>query len=158
MCAALTRGTATLLVAVLAVGLATKTAFSAELAREVLDGPMKVEVIRVIDGDTIVVRVHPWLGLFIESRVRLARIDAPELRGRSSSETTLAGRAKDRLGQLLASGTAHIDHVRPDKYGGRVRAHVLDSSGVDVGAVLIAAGLARPYHGERRKSWCADQG
>ncbi len=158
MLEALRRPAGPLVVAVFALGLAVATAESAELAREVLDGPVTVEVIRVIDGDTIVVRAHPWLGVFIETRVRLAGIDAPELRGRCDSETALAGRAKDRLAELLAGGVAHLDGVRHDKYGGRVRARVLDGAGTDVGAVLIAAGLARPYHGERRKPWCAGQG
>ncbi len=145
-------------VAVLSVGFAVSAGKAAELAREVLDGPVSVEVIRIIDGDTIVVRVHPWLGVFIETRVRLAGIDAPELRGRCESEIVLAGRARDRLAELLAAGVARLDDIRHDKYGGRVRARVLGVDGADVGAMLVAAGLARPYHGERRGSWCSDPG
>lgn len=146
-------------VAVLAAPmLALAPAGAAELAREVLDGPVPVEVIRIIDGDTIVVRAHPWLGVFVETRVRLAGIDAPELRGRCDGEIALAGRARDRLAELLAGGSARLDDVRHDKYGGRVRARVLDGNGVDVGAALIAAGLARPYHGERRRPWCPAEG
>ena len=144
--------------AVPALVLALAPVGAAELAREVLDGPVPVEVIRIIDGDTIVVRAHPWLGVFIETRVRLAGIDAPELRGRCDGEIALAGRARDRLTELLAGGSARLDDVRHDKYGGRVRARVLDGNGVDVGAVLVAAGLARPYHGERRRPWCPAEG
>ena len=138
--------------------LALAPAGAAELAREVLEGPVPVEVIRIIDGDTIVVRAHPWLGVFIETRVRLAGIDAPELRGRCDGEIALAGRARDRLAELLAGGAARLDDVRHDKDAGRVRARVLDGNGVDVGAALIAAGLARPYHGERRRPWCPAEG
>jgi len=131
---------------------------AAEPVREVLDGPVTVEVIRIIDGDTIVVRAHPWLGVFIEAHVRLAGIDAPELRGRCDGETALAGRARDRLAELLAGGVARLDDIRHDKYGGRVRARVFDAGGLDVGEVLVAAGLARSYHGERRRSWCSESG
>ena len=142
----------------LAVGLMVSPGDAVELAREVLEGPVSVEVIRVIDGDTIVVRAHPWLGVFIETRVRLAGIDAPELHGHCDGEIVLAGRARDRLAELLAGGVAQLDDIRNDKYGGRVRARVLGAAGVDVGAVLVAAGLARAYHGERRGSWCPDHG
>ncbi len=144
--------------AMLAMGLALSAGEAGEFAREVLEGPVTVEVIRVIDGDTIVVRVHPWLGMFIESRVRLAGIDAPELHGRCDEETALAGQARDRLAQLLAGGEARLDDIRNDKYGGRVRARVFDAAGLDVGTVLVAAGLARPYHGEKRQPWCSAPG
>ena len=36
---------------------------------------------------------------------------------------------------------------------GRVRADVADAAG-DIGHALLEAGLVRPYHGERRESWC----
>ena len=147
-----------MVVLALVLALAVSAGEAAELAREVLDGPVAVEVIRIIDGDTIVVRAHPWLGVFIETRVRLAGIDAPELRGRCDGETALAVQARDRLAELLAAGTARLDDIRHDKYGGRVRARVLDGEGGDVGAALVAAGLARPYHGERRQPWCPDAG
>ncbi|MEI6559714.1 MAG: thermonuclease family protein [Rhodospirillaceae bacterium] len=145
-------------IAGLAFGLQVSAGPAAELARDVLQGPVAVDVIRVIDGDTIVVRAHPWLGVFIETSVRLAGIDAPELHGRCDGEIALAARARDRLAELLAGGAARLDDIRHDKYGGRVRARVLDSAGLDVGAALIAAGLARPYHGERRAPWCSDPG
>jgi endonuclease YncB( thermonuclease family) len=40
-----------------------------------------------------------------------------------------------------------------DKFGGRVRAEISDADG-DIARALIAEGLARPYHGERRQPWC----
>jgi len=35
-----------------------------------------------------------------------------------------------------------------------VRADVADATG-DIAQALLAAGLARAYHGERRETWCA---
>ena len=142
----------------LALGVAVSSAGASERGRDILEGPVTVDVVRVIDGDTIAVRAHPWLGVFIETNVRLAGIDAPELHGRCAEETDLALRAKERLTELLAAGVARLDDIQHDKYGGRVRARVLDASGADVGASLIASGLARPYHGERRRPWCRDPG
>jgi len=40
-----------------------------------------------------------------------------------------------------------------DKFGGRVVALVEDGAG-DLGSALLAARLAVPYDGGRRKPWC----
>ena len=40
-----------------------------------------------------------------------------------------------------------------DKYGGRVLGHVI-IDGQSLSDMLIRAGLARPYHGEAKSSWC----
>jgi len=41
----------------------------------------KAEIIRVIDADTLEVLIDLGLGVFKKERVRLARIDAPEIHG-----------------------------------------------------------------------------
>ena len=62
-------------------------------------------------------------------------------------------KAKTRLEQLIASGTARIiESGRLDKYGRTLA--VLTVNGQDVAATMIGEGLARPYHGERRQGWC----
>jgi len=43
-----------------------------------------------------------------------------------------------------------------DKYGGRVLADAATRSVPDISAAMLAAGLARPYGGGKRQSWCAD--
>ena len=48
--------------------------------RALIEGPVPAIVTRVIDGDTIEVRVQIWLEQEILVRIRLAGIDAPELR------------------------------------------------------------------------------
>ncbi len=78
----------------------------AVLAGERLVGPLPAEVISVIDGDTLEVRVHIWLGQDISTRVRLAGIDAPELKGKCDREKDLARRARAYLvTQLGSSGS-----------------------------------------------------
>ena len=42
------------------------------------------------------------------------------------------------------------------KYAGRVTARITIGSKGDLGAALIRAGLARPYDGGARGSWCSD--
>ncbi|MCX5512260.1 nuclease [Kaistia algarum] len=102
------------------------------------------ESLRVVDGDTV------RLGA---ERIRLIGLDAPELHGKCREEKRLAMRARDRLAELLATDDVEIIRsVRLDKY--RRTLAIVRADGVDVARVLISEGLARPYHGERRRSWC----
>jgi micrococcal nuclease len=52
-------------------------------------------------------------------------------------------------------GLLTLVDLRPDKYFGRVVGRVLTVAGDDAGAMLVREGLARPYSGGRRQSWCA---
>ncbi|MCF4164336.1 thermonuclease family protein [Zavarzinia compransoris] len=119
-----------------------------------MPGPFFAEVIEVVDGDTMDVRVHIWLGQEVVTRVRLAGIDTPELRGECPAEKALAARARDMLSNLVAAGEVTLRDVAFDKYGGRVLARVTDGEGRALGERLIAAGLARPYDGKARAGWC----
>jgi endonuclease YncB( thermonuclease family) len=134
----------------LGVGAAT-----ASLAGEQLRGPVDAEVVRVVDGDTIEVRALIWFGQSVDVRVRINGVDAPEMEARCADERRRALQARDYLVQRVGGGYVRLSSVVYDKYGGRVRAIVSDGGG-DVGSALIAKGLARPYHGERRQSWCAE--
>ena len=100
----------------------------AAAAAEPLPGPVSAEVVRVIDGDTIEVRVRVWLGQFVETRVRLADIDAPELRGACAGETALAQRALAHLADLLATGAVTLRDIRYGTFAGRVVARVETSA------------------------------
>lgn len=119
-----------------------------------LPGPIPAEVLDVLDGDTLAVRAIIWLGQAVETHVRLSGIDAPELRAHCAEEKEKAEAARDFARRLLADGRARLIEVQADKYGGRVRARVLTSSGADLSQSLLDAGLVRPYHGERRRPWC----
>ena len=92
-------------------------------AEELIEGPVQAALVRVIDGDTIEVRAHLWLGLELTTRVRLADIDAPELDGSCPAERDLAKSAREFLARSLSS-TLVLYEVRKDKYGGRVVARV----------------------------------
>src|SRR5580700_1393186 len=82
------------------------------------------EVVRIIDGDTFVARLHTGPGGEVETRVRLRSIDAAELHARCSKELRLALAARAALQRLLAEGSVMLSHVGPDKYPGRVDANV----------------------------------
>jgi len=89
--------------------------------------------------------------------VRIAGFDTPEIRARCAAEQAGAVAARDALRGLLAAGRVTMDRIRRDKYPGRVGARVF-VDGQDIASMMLARGdgLARPYQGGRRGSWCAD--
>jgi len=140
-------------VAAVAVAVLAAVSGDAEV-RDVLSGPVPAEVVGILDGDTIAVRAHIWLGQELATHVRLTGIDAPELHGKCERERRLAAAARDFLAQRLVERRVTLSEVQVDKYGGRVRARVTTDQGEDVADVLLRAGLARPYGGGARKPWC----
>ena len=127
--------------------------FTASAAEPPLPGPYGAEVVRVLDGDSFEARVKIWLGQEVVVTVRLAGIDAAELSAPCASARIFAHAARGYLTAQIAAGGVRLSDVSADKYGGRVVATVT-VNGADIGAVLLAAGLARPYRG-RRPDWCA---
>ena len=105
--------------------------------------------IRAVDGDT----VEAWF-----TRWRLVGFDTPETGGRAKcpQERARGLEARARLDTLARSRKAVLVPSWPawrgDKYGRRLAQLLVD--GKDAGAILIAEGLARPYAGGRRGSWC----
>jgi endonuclease YncB( thermonuclease family) len=115
-----------------------------------------VDVIRTIDGDTFLARVHLSSGLDLTTRVRLRGIDAPELKAACPQELQMAEAATDALRALLGEGEVTISNIGPDKYNGRVDAEVATRKTPNVSAAMLAAGHARSYNGGRRNGWCAN--
>jgi endonuclease YncB( thermonuclease family) len=112
-----------------------------------------VEVVRVIDGDTFEARIAVWPNHIVQTHVRLARINAPEMRGHCAREKTLADAARSRLAALLNSPEpVLLAHVRPDKYFGRVVAEVRIGS-TDAGDILLREGRVVRYG--QRAHWCS---
>ena len=123
-------------------------------AGEVVPGPVPARVLTVIDGDTIAVRARIWIGHDVETRVRLAAVDAPELRGGCERERLLAATARDFLIEKIGGAVVTLTDIRYDKFGGRVLARVQTVAGDDLAALLVGAGLGRAYRGGKRLSWC----
>jgi len=115
-----------------------------------------VDVIRTIDGDTFLARVHMSPGLDLTTRVRLRGIDAPELKASCPQELQMAEAASEALRRLLGEGEVAIFNIGPDKYGGRVVADVATRKTANVSSALLAAGHARSYSGGHRMGWCAN--
>ena len=118
-----------------------------------LAGPVPAEVLRVIDGDTLEVRAHIWLGQQIETLLRIYGIDAPELKAKCAAERAAARRARDALVERIGDQPVMLRDIRFEKYAGRVMSRV-ESGGTDVGRALIGDGLVRSYAGKKRERWC----
>lgn len=123
------------------------------LAAEALAGPVSAIVERIVDGDTVDVRARIWLGQTLTVRVRIDGVDTPEMRSSCADERRLAVTARDYLTRRLLDKEVTLLRVVYDKFGGRVRAELIDAEG-SVAQALLSAGLARPYYGEARGPWC----
>ena len=107
----------------------------------------------MIDGDTFEAAADIWLDQQISIRVRIAGIDAPELRARCDAERKGAEAARDYLARRIEGADVKLSAVRYDKFGGRVDAVVADGGG-DIAHAMIHARLARAYDGGHRDGWC----
>ncbi len=109
----------------------------------------------VIDGDTFSAAVNLDADTTVSVRVRLRNVDTPEMSSDCEYERTRATAARDRLAQIIPTGSiVELTNVKDDKYLGRIDANVKNASGADVGEILIREKLGRKYNGGRRKPWC----
>lgn len=127
-------------------------------AREVVAGPIAARVVRIVDGDTLIVRARIWLGQEVETAVRLDGIDTPELKSPCAAERELAGRARDTIAGLADGRRVVLRDVRYGKFAGRVLARIETESGQDLATALLERGLGRAYRGGRRDGWCGGAG
>lgn len=113
--------------------------------------------VRVIDGDTVELVESDEL-------VRLADIDTPETRPSRGytpppCEVARGRRATEAVRAILAAvEDVHVlrrmrgDAIATDRYGRTLGWLIVD--GVDLGAWLVASGLARPYVPGAKGDWC----
>ena len=122
-----------------------------------LANPYDFTITKVIDGDTV--KFHagflpPELGN--ELSLRIIGIDTPE-KGRLSQcpEENAKGLAATEFTKIAVNSATKKQIVLKgwDKYGGRVLGE-LYLDGKSLGDMLISAGLARPYYGNKKTSWC----
>ena len=104
---------------------------------------MQVTNIRVIDGDTFDAELGLPRGQGFYIRVRLADIDAPELRGKCKREKSLASAAKSFVADWLSVPPVKLTVRGRDRYG-RLLAAVESGRG-DLSRALIEAGLVQVY-------------
>jgi endonuclease YncB( thermonuclease family) len=120
-------------------------------AREEIAGPVTAEILRVVDGDTILVEARPWPQQTMEVYVRIRGIDTAELHSQCTNVRASGEQARRALEAMIsASPQVQLTRISGDKYFSRIIADVTLSDGHDVGADLLLAGLAKPYDGGRK--------
>jgi len=118
-------------------------------------GPYEADVIRVIDGDTVVVAAHVWPGLTQTISLRLDGVNTPEKRRAPECEKILGRKATAFTTSFIGSAqTVRITGVHLGKFAGRALGKIEVPGKGDLGSALLAAGMAREYHGGHRGPWC----
>lgn len=119
-------------------------------AETVIAAAVPVEVLKVHDGDTFSVEIAGWPNPVDHMLIRMAHIDAPELKDKRPEIAAIAVRARDHLITLL-TGKAVLTSIRKDNYFRLLCTVEVD--GKDVGTAMLQPGLARPYEGRGPKPW-----
>jgi len=123
-------------------------------AKEPLPGPIPARLVRVIDGDSVVVDARIWPGQWVRTTVRLAGIDTPELRSGCAAERLAGDEARKAAIALLSDSRLNLHDVVLGKYAGRVVARIVLDDGRDLGEALLAARHAVSYAARRQHSFC----
>ena len=118
----------------------------------------KVNILRVVDGDTVDVDIDLGFGMWLrKERVRVMGIDTPESRTSDKMEKVFGLAAKNRLTSLL--GAEAILHTQVSKKGedmkgkfGRVLGNFVSLNGEKCAAVLIREGHAVAYQGGSKEN------
>ncbi|MGB0670244.1 MAG: thermonuclease family protein [Rhodospirillales bacterium] len=138
--------------------------FSGRVAAEesrlrVLPGPLPGTLIKVIDGDTYIVRIHTWLDQMVEANVRLGGVNTPEAGSRAcETERRLGLKAAAFIRERFEGRSVVLTDIRYGKWAGRVVASLADADGNSLADLLIREGLGVGYDGRsRRGDWCSGQ-
>jgi micrococcal nuclease len=111
----------------------------------------RAKVLRIIDGDTAVLCIDKGMHEFAIEKVRLAGIDAPEMRPRvgtteqRDAEKVLAAKATDRLRELIDGEEIIIRTAKTGKYGRYLGYLYLPDGKNTANQLLLDEGLAVRY-------------
>ena len=105
-------------------------------------GAQEATVVRLVDGDTVILRGRGVGPLPAEpTRVRVLLVDTPEVHG---EQECFGPEASERASDLLPAGSAvrvEADRDPEDRFG-RALLHVWNADGVNVGEALVREGFA----------------
>lgn len=112
------------------------------------------EVTSIYDGDTFRVNIAGYPDIVGHRvSVRVFGIDTPEIKGKCQAEKDAAQKAKQFTVEKLRSGKKiELRNLRRDKYFRLLAEVYVDNN--SLAEMLIKAGLAIPYDGGTKKSWC----
>lgn len=126
--------------------------------KELIPGPISAIVEHVVDGDTLAVRAHIWVGQDVRVLVRVEGVDTPELSGRCNLERQKARDARKFVAKQVIGKPITLSNIRRGKYAGRVIAKITLPDGQDLTESLLRTGYGAPYKKRRNAKWCCDNG
>tara|TARA_R110002012_G_scaffold7040_5_gene33345 strand:+ start:16513 stop:16881 length:369 start_codon:yes stop_codon:yes gene_type:complete len=117
-----------------------------------------IELLRVVDGDTIDAKIDLGFDVSVKKRVRFLGVNTPESRTRDLEEKARGLAAKARVIELLeGANTIQLCSHGVGKYGrclGELSIDIVDGKEnltlVSVNELLIKEGHAVEYHGGKR--------
>ena len=117
-----------------------------------------IELLRVVDGDTIDAKIDLGFDVSVKKRVRFMGVNTPESRTRDLEEKARGLAAKDRLKNLLEGcNEIQLKSHGVGKYGrclGELHIDIVDGQEKmtleSINELLIKEGHAVEYHGGKR--------
>jgi len=117
------------------------------------------KVVRIIDGDTIVVDIDLGFFTWINNRsIRLIGIDTPEIRTKNPLEKEAGFLAKSYVENLIKPGDTVIVNTVLDKTEkfGRILGTISTETGFNINKALLDENLAVPYTGQSNQQLALD--
>jgi micrococcal nuclease len=119
------------------------------------------EVLNVVDGDTVDLRIDLGFDIHHKIRVRLYGVNAPESRTSNKQEKVLGLKAKQFTKDWLSGHKWVFVNTIPDKNDkyGRILARIYSSQDIAdpltacLNTDIIQSGFAREYFGVGDKTW-----
>lgn len=101
----------------------------------------KIKVLKVVDGDTIDACIDLGFDTFVNKRIRLYGIDAPETRTRDKLEKARGKESKKFLSELIANkDNIYLNSMDIGKYGRVIGEIFID--GKNINNKMVAEGHA----------------
>jgi micrococcal nuclease len=115
-----------------------------------LDRIFYAKVLRVIDGDTIVIACKPETYIY-KFKCRLNGIDCPETKSKDENERADAKCATEYLAKSILGKVVYIKGGKWDKYGRLLVTVFLDKNKQSLNDEMIQLGYACAYDGKKKK-------
>ena len=106
-----------------------------------------IDVLRVVDGDTIDAMVDLGFDIWTKKRIRFLEIDAPETRTRDLEEKAKGIVCKERVVELLNANDNKAELISHGvgKYGRVLGVIKIKSHRESINDILVSEGLASKY-------------
>ena len=118
---------------------------------------------RIIDGDTIEVIIDLGFNITYKEKVRISKIDTPEINVSNTTHRESGILVKNYLKSLLENKKLYLktykSYEKYDRYNAMVQIEHPDHPNelLDVSTHLLTYKLAHPYEGGKKQTWTQDE-